>query len=225
MDAYLRMNARDRRLACLAVADAKRLQAASVDKDFWVCWTLREVFNLPHIGKHLTFKGGTSLSKGWGLIERFSEDIDIVVDKDILGFTGDASPDKAPSNKQGRRRLDDLMEACRRRFPMRRFLFPHYCRNAPSGKKPCCCTKKPFARQTSRAKNAWRVTTMTHGVDDAMVALERDNPRLKGALNKNYGRADLDKHRLGELIDLIGSIDLLPSPASGRGAGGGGRGR
>ena len=60
-------------------------------------------------------------------------------------------------------------------------------------------------------------------VDDAMVALERDNPRLKGALNKNYGRADLDKHRLGELIDLIGSIDLLPSPASGRGAGGEGK--
>ena len=54
-------------------------------------------------------------------------------------------------------------------------------------------------------------------VDDAMVAIERDNPRLKGALNKNYGRADLDKHRLGELIDLIGSIDLIPSPASGRG--------
>ena len=45
-------------------------------------------------------------------------------------------------------------------------------------------------------------------VDDAMVALERDNPRLKGALNKNYGRTDLDKHRLGELIDLIGSIQL-----------------
>jgi type I restriction enzyme M protein len=46
-------------------------------------------------------------------------------------------------------------------------------------------------------------------VDNAMVALERDNPRLKGALNKNYGRADLDKHRLGELIDLIGSIQLV----------------
>ena len=45
-------------------------------------------------------------------------------------------------------------------------------------------------------------------VDDAMVALERDNPRLKEALNKNYGRADLDKHRLGEPIDLIGSIQL-----------------
>lgn len=46
-------------------------------------------------------------------------------------------------------------------------------------------------------------------VDDAMVAIERDNPRLKGALNKNYGRADLDKHRLGELIDLISSIQLV----------------
>ena len=55
-------------------------------------------------------------------------------------------------------------------------------------------------------------------VDDAMVALERDNPRLKGALKKNYGRADLGKHRLGELIDLIGSISLIPSPR-GRGQG------
>ena len=45
-------------------------------------------------------------------------------------------------------------------------------------------------------------------VDDAMVAIERDNPRMKGALNKHYGRTDLDKHRLGELIDLIGSIQL-----------------
>ena len=45
-------------------------------------------------------------------------------------------------------------------------------------------------------------------IDDAMIALERDNPRLKGALNKNYARPDLDKHRLGELIDLVGTITL-----------------
>jgi len=51
-------------------------------------------------------------------------------------------------------------------------------------------------------------------VDDAMVALERDNPRLKGALNKNYGRADLDKHRLGELIDLISTIAMTGRDAS-----------
>jgi type I restriction enzyme M protein len=61
-----------------------------------------------------------------------------------------------------------------------------------------------------------KLPTIGKFVDDAMVALERDNPRLKGSLNKNYGRADLDKNRLGELIDLIGSIQLIqpnqPSP-------------
>ncbi|MEI6280047.1 MAG: class I SAM-dependent DNA methyltransferase, partial [Verrucomicrobiae bacterium] len=45
-------------------------------------------------------------------------------------------------------------------------------------------------------------------VDDAMVAIERDNPRLKGVLPKDYARPGLDKHRLGELIDLIGTISL-----------------
>jgi type I restriction-modification system DNA methylase subunit len=50
-------------------------------------------------------------------------------------------------------------------------------------------------------------------VDDAMVAIERDNPRLKGVLPKDYARPGLDKHRLGELIDLIGTIALVsPSP-------------
>ena len=45
-------------------------------------------------------------------------------------------------------------------------------------------------------------------LDDAMVAIERDNPRLKGVLPKDYARPGLDKHRLGELIDLIGTIGL-----------------
>ena len=48
-------------------------------------------------------------------------------------------------------------------------------------------------------------------VDDAMVAIERDNPRLKGVLPKDYARPALDKHRLGELIDLIGTIVLIRS--------------
>ena len=57
--------------------------------------------------------------------------------------------------------------------------------------------------------------TIGKTVDDAMVAIERDNPRLKGVLPKDYARPALDKHRLGELIDLIGSIELggrAPSP-------------
>jgi len=63
------------------------------------------------------------------------------------------------------------------------------------------------ARWSHLQANA-KLPTIGKIVDDAMDSLERDNPRLKGALNKNYGRPDLDKHRLGELIDLIGSIQL-----------------
>jgi hypothetical protein len=92
---------------------AMGLDAASVEKDFWVCWTLREIFEDPNLGRHITFKGGTSLSKAWKLIQRFSEDIDLIVDKEVLGFGGDAAPDKAPSNKQRKARLEALMDACR----------------------------------------------------------------------------------------------------------------
>src|SRR5687767_13369356 len=45
-------------------------------------------------------------------------------------------------------------------------------------------------------------------IDEAMTAIERDNPSLRGTLPKNYGRSGLDKQRLGELVDLIGTIGL-----------------
>ncbi|MFH2131876.1 MAG: nucleotidyl transferase AbiEii/AbiGii toxin family protein [bacterium] len=83
-----------------------------VEKDFWVCWTLDQLFRLPTWGEQLTFKGGTSLSKGWKLIERFSEDIDIVINRDALGFGGEKAPEAALSKKQTKKRLNDLRDAC-----------------------------------------------------------------------------------------------------------------
>lgn len=83
------------------------LPAQSIEKDLWVCWTLRELFRLPGWGEHFTFKGGTSLSKAWKMIERFSEDIDLVIDREHLGFGGDTL-----SGKQQRR----LKEECSRRI-------------------------------------------------------------------------------------------------------------
>ena len=74
MDRYLSLSPEDQRLYCEQAGAELGLLAASVEKDFWVCWILRELFQLPEIGEHLTFKGGTSLSKGWGLIHRFSDD-------------------------------------------------------------------------------------------------------------------------------------------------------
>lgn len=86
------------------------LSAGSVEKDLWVCWTLRALFRLSSSGPHLTFKGGTSLSKGWKLIDRFSEDIDIVINREFLGFGGADAPEDA-SNKQRGKRLEALMLA------------------------------------------------------------------------------------------------------------------
>ena len=59
-----------------------------VEKDLWVSTLLEIIFTLPFADK-LVFKGGTSLSKVWGLIERFSEDIDLAVDRRLFGFEGD----------------------------------------------------------------------------------------------------------------------------------------
>ena len=63
----------------------------AVEKDWWVTATIRLLFS-SSLASHLVFKGGTSLSKAWDLIERFSEDIDLAVDRKFLGFTGPMTP-------------------------------------------------------------------------------------------------------------------------------------
>ena len=57
----------------------------SIEKDWWVVQVLKALFSLPY-AEHLSFKGGTSLSKCWHLIERFSEDVDIAINHEFLGF-------------------------------------------------------------------------------------------------------------------------------------------
>jgi hypothetical protein len=66
------------------------LPAIAIEKDWWVSLCLNASFSLAY-SKHIVFKGGTSLSKGWNLIERFSEDIDLAIDRKFFGFEGDAS--------------------------------------------------------------------------------------------------------------------------------------
>lgn len=71
-------------------SDKTNINPVAVEKDWWVSAVMRALFALPYADR-MSFKGGTSLSKCWGLIERFSEDIDIAVDRDFLGFGGDLS--------------------------------------------------------------------------------------------------------------------------------------
>ena len=94
-------------------ADAMDLPAHLVEKDFWVCFALRVLFSLPEFKEHLTFKGGTSLSKVYKVIERFSEDIDFAISRDCIGFGEKNAPDAdGVSGEQRNKRLKALSEAC-----------------------------------------------------------------------------------------------------------------
>jgi len=57
-----------------------RMPPEVVEKDLWVCWTLGRLFGSPAMARKIMFKGGTALSKVFGLIERFSEDVDLILD-------------------------------------------------------------------------------------------------------------------------------------------------
>lgn len=79
-------------------ARRKGVRPAIIEKDFWVCWTLDKLFSDESIREMIMFKGGTSLSKVFGLIERFSEDIDLVLHWDEI--TDDNPHEKLSKKKQ-----------------------------------------------------------------------------------------------------------------------------
>jgi len=104
----------NRRDLFLATAARLGTTVQNVEKDFWVCWTLDALFNgLPAGGPRLLFKGGTSLSKGHGLIERFSEDIDIIVFRADIDVAASVDDLEGLSRKKREKRLEDIREACR----------------------------------------------------------------------------------------------------------------
>jgi len=97
----------------VGAADRLRTNEQNIEKDFWVCWTLDALFNeLESGGPRLLFKGGTSLSKGYGLIERFSEDIDITVFREDIGQPTTFEELEAMSGKKRNARLESIKAAC-----------------------------------------------------------------------------------------------------------------
>ena len=84
------------------------LLAFAVEKDWWVMQTLTTIFEM-EIGHHLVFKGGTSLSKAWNLIDRFSEDIDLAIDRQFFGYEGELSKQKISSlRKEANKYLTEI---------------------------------------------------------------------------------------------------------------------
>lgn len=109
---FLSAAADDRRDAFIGAARRLGTAEQNVEKDFWVCWTLEALFNgADFAGPRLLFKGGTSLSKAFGLISRFSEDVDITIFCDDLGQGAGVEELEALSGKKRRARLDAIKAA------------------------------------------------------------------------------------------------------------------
>lgn len=80
MDKFIELSDTEKKFNFEQAAAGLNLPAVAVEKDFWVCWVLGKLFSDPEISPMILFKGGTSLSKVYNLIERFSEDIDLIMD-------------------------------------------------------------------------------------------------------------------------------------------------
>ncbi len=88
---------------------------AIIEKDFWVCWSLHRIYDVLRLRPQLIFKGGTSLSKAYAVIARFSEDVDLSLSRRDLGFADDRDPEESGiSGNERRRRIDALVEACKK---------------------------------------------------------------------------------------------------------------
>ena len=96
----------DRRDLFFTTAASLGTAVQHIEKDFWVCWILKHLFDLKNIPK-LSFKGGTSLSKVFQLIQRFSEDIDVSLDRTALGFSGDRDLANPAHSKSKRKQLNE----------------------------------------------------------------------------------------------------------------------
>jgi len=85
---WLQLSVDDRKKIIDQISIQLKLLPQAIEKDWWVTMVLKALFSMP-FANYLSFKGGTSLSKCWNLIERFSEDVDIGIDREFLGFPGE----------------------------------------------------------------------------------------------------------------------------------------
>jgi len=110
MDNFAKNKPAERQLYFEETAARRNSTTTAVEKDFWICWTLKHLFTLAGIPE-LRFKGGTSLSKVFSLIDRFSEDIDIPIDRAALGFTGERDMANPALTNTKRKALDEQLRA------------------------------------------------------------------------------------------------------------------
>jgi len=114
MDKVAQLNQSDRADLFNETAARMGLNPMIVEKDFWVCWILKHLFTITEFSDRLVFKGGTSLSKCFNLIQRFSEDIDIAVKFEKLGYFDTKDPRQTELSHSKRTiLLKEMLQTCR----------------------------------------------------------------------------------------------------------------
>ncbi|MDR2834134.1 MAG: nucleotidyl transferase AbiEii/AbiGii toxin family protein [Streptococcaceae bacterium] len=102
MKNFLKLSSNQRKQVINATATNKLIDPFMIEKDYWVVFFIDLLFNKTNLGKYFAFKGGTSLSKAYGAINRFSEDIDLVLDWRVIGFSRDEPWKERSKNQQNR---------------------------------------------------------------------------------------------------------------------------
>jgi predicted nucleotidyltransferase component of viral defense system len=112
MDLFIRLPKNERQDYFIETAGKMHVAPQIIEKDLWVCWILKLLFSMDSFKESFIFKGGTSLSKVFDVIKRFSEDIDVSISRESLGFGGENDPEAAVGTKECKRRIKRLREAC-----------------------------------------------------------------------------------------------------------------
>ena len=113
MNRVARMDPGQRADLFAETAERLAIPESLIEKDFWVCWVLKQIFSHEPWNGRFLFKGGTSLSKVFHAINRFSEDIDLAVDYAMLGYTGPREPTQPNLSKTKRAQLlSEMLLSC-----------------------------------------------------------------------------------------------------------------
>ena len=112
MDKIAKLPTKERSIYFIEASNRLNINKIMLEKDFWVCWILNAIFTNQELASHIIFKGGTSLSKCYGIIKRFSEDCDLTLDKTWLGISNDPL-EESISGKERERRIDSMVNAAK----------------------------------------------------------------------------------------------------------------
>lgn len=107
LEVIAKASEKERKAIFLEASKTNKMPASMIEKDFWVCWALKRLFSDSELQNVLCFKGGTSLSKVFKVVERFSEDIDLILDWNTIA---NGKPILQPSKNKQNKRNDEINE-------------------------------------------------------------------------------------------------------------------